>query len=118
MMHKFLKTLSWLTFIASCGMNNKGSFLVNGGDDKALAKDVLRGLHFRVYAYQVNTFFKMKITILIHSILCTYVMQYPPLMYGVKDSNGNVSSYEGFTVQFINYLAQHFKLMYLYNDIV
>lgn len=33
-------------------------------------------------------------------------------MYAVKDSSGKVSAYEGFTVQFIKYLAQHFSLRF------
>ncbi len=39
-------------------------------------------------------------------------------MYAVKDSNDNVSSYKGFTVSFITYLAQHIslKLNILLND--
>lgn len=38
-------------------------------------------------------------------------MKYPPIMSAVKNSDGsNITTYEGFSVDFINYIAQHFEL--------
>lgn len=54
MMLRFIEIVPYVAIIV-CGMN---TFLVGGVvDDRPLSwdKDVLRGLNFKVYAYQVNT---------------------------------------------------------------
>jgi len=43
------------------------------------------------------------------------LMKYPPIMSAVKNSDGNITTYEGFSVDFINYLAQHFELRLEYH---
>lgn len=49
-MFKFIKTIWWMSIILS-RMNNGRFFVVNGADK--LQENVLRGVHLKVYAYQV-----------------------------------------------------------------
>ena len=39
--------------------------------------------------------------------------QYPPFMSAIKDDDGNVTSYKGLNVNFVDYIASHFNLTYI-----
>jgi hypothetical protein len=41
------------------------------------------------------------------------MMKYPPIMSPVKNSDGNVTHYEGYTADFIYYIAKHFEWRYV-----
>ena len=89
--------------------------------------DVLRKVHFKVYAFEVNTciyiFFAFICLYKLNSVntflyllyISIMLMKYPPIMSAVKNSDGNITTYEGFSVDFINYLAQHFELRLEYH---
>ncbi len=51
-MFKFVKVLLFVSMVV-CGMSYKKG-AVEGGAEKTGSVDVLRGAHFKVYAFQVN----------------------------------------------------------------
>lgn len=102
--------------LASTWFRPKGAIALHGACNKS-SKVFLREAPFKVYAFEVIMCLDFVYYFMIAIKKRTkknefkpIAMQYPPFMYAVKDSTNGNKTYQGFTVEFINYFAHHFRL--------
>ena len=76
--------------------------------------DLLRGTHFKAYAYEVILFFQIY-TLNSPLLISNHIFEkkYPPFMTAVKSSDGNITGRKGFCSDFINAFADHYGIRYI-----
>ena len=76
-------------------------------------ENILKFTLSRYWLLLLLTFFgSYSHTILFH-LMCTRIVKYPPIMSAVKNADGNVSHYKGYTAEFIYYIGKHFEWRYI-----